>query len=820
MDLRDEQVSAFRPLIETPHRLHAQSAPNGTACAPPSPPRASPFRPLLAATINLIATYSRTNTAFRVPSSLPRRCLTKPGQAVHNGGFDNANNDLVIHVGDHFMSDRGAQYVVLDMLGTGTFGQVVKCRDPLSSREVAVKVIKRHAAFKNQAWIEISILRILHQNQSAEHSKHIVRFITHFIYRGHLCLVFELLSINLYQFLKQRSFRGVALPMLRNLLTQLLRALNVLVRCGIIHCDLKPENILLNDFQTTDIKVIDFGSACQLEHPVYSYVQSRFYRSPEVLLGLPKYDSQIDMWSLGCVAGELFLGVPLFPGQNEMNMVARIDEMLGPMSDMFLCRCRQTSKFFNVTRTFDGMSDARSHELKPVEQYEAENNVRLAEWKRYLPHKTLRDTIMKASWKSDPPHTEEIALRRSFVDLLAGMLKVDPLERLSPAEAMAHPFIQLGPLPNGQPWVPPGRPRRIPRLRPASIDIPLDGRSDNGAYANSAPTLRGHPRMAHAIPSASDHVYAAFSGDPGFGIQSGAAHSVHYSPYAGSYIPPPAFPHFGYGTGPAVYRQSSAYPFPLPGQDGTAMRTQGRRMNNGGQSLGASSAMAVGPMLMTGVKESNSPRITVQPAPPSMSLTIPYGSAPRRSGQLHGSSSRESLNASLRMSHSRESLNAQRVSSSGDLQDEHMFPFGDEDDSFNATRAQQQPFVAPGSAPSIQAPLPPVHVSTGRQPPSYLPGGGYAYYAQQTRIPPPMVGVSSPYTRPQVAPMQLPGVTEMEMGVPIADPALSSPGNSGSGGNAYTRRPPQPHASLEGVQSPRSQNASSSSSSRGAKSSR
>jgi dual specificity protein kinase YAK1 len=76
------------------------------------------------------------------------------------------------------------------------------------------------------------------------------------------------------------------------------------------------------------IKVIDFGSACHERQTVYTYIQSRFYRSPEVLLGLP-YSGAIDMWSLGCIVVELFLGLPIFPGTSEFNQVSRITDMLG-----------------------------------------------------------------------------------------------------------------------------------------------------------------------------------------------------------------------------------------------------------------------------------------------------------------------------------------------------------------------------------------------------------------------------------------------------------------------------------------------------------
>lgn len=99
---------------------------------------------------------------------------------------------------------------------------------------------------------------------------------------------------------------------------QILDALIVLRDASIIHCDLKPENILLASPSPAGgslgkLKLIDFGSACFEGRTFFSYIQSRFYRSPEVLLGL-SYNGAIDMWSFGCVAAELFLGLPLFPG--------------------------------------------------------------------------------------------------------------------------------------------------------------------------------------------------------------------------------------------------------------------------------------------------------------------------------------------------------------------------------------------------------------------------------------------------------------------------------------------------------------------------
>ena len=93
-----------------------------------------------------------------------------------------------------------------------------------------------------------------------------------------------------------------------------MNALNFIHDLNLIHCDLKPENILIKSYSKSEIKVIDFGSSCFIHDHLSSYVQSRSYRAPEVILGC-KYDYKIDMWSLGCTAIELFVKTPIFPGR-------------------------------------------------------------------------------------------------------------------------------------------------------------------------------------------------------------------------------------------------------------------------------------------------------------------------------------------------------------------------------------------------------------------------------------------------------------------------------------------------------------------------
>lgn len=96
----------------------------------------------------------------------------------------------------------------------------------------------------------------------------------------------------------------------------------------IIHCDLKPENIILKDRNKSGIKVIDFGSSCFVDKWVYTYIQSRFYWAPEIILGIP-YTHSIDMWSFACILCELYTGYPLFPGENEQEQVGYFMEIIG-----------------------------------------------------------------------------------------------------------------------------------------------------------------------------------------------------------------------------------------------------------------------------------------------------------------------------------------------------------------------------------------------------------------------------------------------------------------------------------------------------------
>ncbi|RDL35235.1 Kinase containing protein [Venustampulla echinocandica] len=419
--------------------------------AQPAFRRANPeggfISPLQALTSHLPSTYRICNPSFKYESSRnPRRVLTKPSKGVKNDGYDNEDSDYILYVNDILGSEETGhknRYLILDVLGQGTFGQVVKCQNLKTQEVVAVKVVKNRTAYFNQSMMEVSVLDLLNTKLDKNDDHHILRLKDTFIHRQHLCLVFELLSVNLYELIKQNQFRGLSTTLVRVFAQQLLNGLSLLNKARLIHCDLKPENILLKNLESPIIKIIDFGSACDERQTVYTYIQSRFYRSPEVLLGLP-YSSAIDMWSLGCIVVELFLGLPLFPGSSEYNQVSRIVEMLGNPPNWMLEMGKQAGEFFEKRHDVDDFG-RRTYHLKSMEQYSREHGTKEQPSKKYFQATTLPEIIRSyAMPRKNMKQSEidrEMNNRVAFIDFVRGLLNINPLERWSPQQAKLHPFI-------------------------------------------------------------------------------------------------------------------------------------------------------------------------------------------------------------------------------------------------------------------------------------------------------------------------------------------------------------------------------------------
>lgn len=469
------------------------------------------------------------------------RCLTQPGEPVGNEGLDNAEGNMLLFQSDILVvpgratkagslpsNSQGLEFHVQSMLGQGTFAQVFCCWESVSKKRVALKIIKNKPAFTKQAAVEIEVFQALaakstdgnkadtaaNVSAGTPASPHMVHLLSSFMYKSHLCLVFECLGMNLYEVLKRRQFRGLPLPMVRTLVKQALEGVKELAAKTIVHCDLKPENILLvgeeaenevlgagelykgielkgsnnsvssvasNSPQT--IKLIDFGSACFEGYSAHTYIQSRFYRSPEVLMGLP-YDSAIDVWSLGCVAAELFLGLPILPGVHEHDQCGRIIEMIGDIPDWMLEQGIKASKYYvkfvaprnpgtpgngSTGSGSGGSSSSDQAKAGQSSSSDANNRPILPQWRlktqdeyiksltqneirkkggiaklekqpanRYFKRTKLSDIIMLHGQHCVGDDKELLGM---FVHFLYGLLDPDPWKRWTAHQASQHPFI-------------------------------------------------------------------------------------------------------------------------------------------------------------------------------------------------------------------------------------------------------------------------------------------------------------------------------------------------------------------------------------------
>lgn len=168
------------------------------------------------------------------------------------------------------------------------------------------------------------------------------------------------------------------------------------------------------------IAIADFGSGCLEDEIVYTYIQSRFYRAPDIMLGVFPYTQQIDMWSFGCIMIELFTGFPLFPGTNEREQIQLIIDIIGMPNASVLSRSTRKHLF----KQFKNEKNAVPAPLEVISDREKENRL------KYIMEK-LKET-------PDP----------QFVDLISRCLEWDPLKRLTPDEGLNHEWILKG-LPPG-----------------------------------------------------------------------------------------------------------------------------------------------------------------------------------------------------------------------------------------------------------------------------------------------------------------------------------------------------------------------------------
>ena len=337
---------------------------------------------------------NRTTDNFRERNDIDIKKIKKN---FEQNNFNDEEGDYKLIIGGHL----NYRYEIIELLGKGSFGEAIKCYDHKNNDLVCIKIINSQEKFQKQALTEIKILSSI-STYDINNDSNNVKFYNYFIFRNHICLVFELLGKNLYEYLKFNNFIGLDISQIKIYTTQILFSLLFLRNINIIHCDLKPENILILQNNPNQIKVIDFGSSCFESERIYLYIQSRFYRAPEVLLDLG-YNYEIDIWSLGCILYELYTGYPLFPGINEMEQIYLIMEKIGNPPLYIIENSPKRRIFFE-----NNFKDDRENIFKPGS-------------------KKIKDIL------KDAPN--------NFIDFINKCLLWNPLERLTPDKALLHPFI-------------------------------------------------------------------------------------------------------------------------------------------------------------------------------------------------------------------------------------------------------------------------------------------------------------------------------------------------------------------------------------------
>ncbi|XP_029303466.1 dual specificity protein kinase CLK4-like [Cottoperca gobio] len=329
------------------------------------------------------------------------------------------------HLDYHIGLVMKARYEVVFTLGAGSFAKVVECIDRDKEEHVAVKILRSTECFREVAKSEIAVLEEINSLDD-DNTFACVRMLDWFDHEGHICIVFELLGLSTFEFLRQNEFLPFNVEQIRHMAFQIFRAVYFLHRNKLTHTDLKPENILFvcsdydlqhNDktkcdertLKSLDVKVVDFGTATFDHEHHESLVSTRHYRAPEVILDLG-WNQSCDVWSLGCVLMEFYLGCTIFPTHDSKEHLAMMEKILGPIPPHLLKQTRKQHYVHDERLNWDERSSSHDYvrkHLKPL--------------KKYMNRKS----------------EEEVQL----LDLLGCMLEYDVYRRITLEEALWHPFF-------------------------------------------------------------------------------------------------------------------------------------------------------------------------------------------------------------------------------------------------------------------------------------------------------------------------------------------------------------------------------------------
>lgn len=332
------------------------------------------------------------------------------------------------------------------------FSVTLKARDLKEGKDVCLKVVNNEKDTLDQCLNEIRLLTYINKHDPT--GKHFVRMTDYFYYGHRLIIIFELLTSNLFSYYSAReatlprtTLNPLAtiftMPRLQHIARQILESLDFLHRINILHLDLKHENLLLvnEDDDSFDIRLVDIGSSAFLYDECSTYVQSRSYRCPEVILGLP-YDGRADVWSLGPILTELITGKVMFPIPQKADedhkpyasMLAKLIGIMGPIPRDMILAGRESHKLFTKDLfLFETREAILGNRDKAEGLRHAE--IKGEDYVYVLPKKTTIKAML--GWDSHPEYCDEL-----FLDFIETIMRIDPRKRPTAAEALEHPWLK------------------------------------------------------------------------------------------------------------------------------------------------------------------------------------------------------------------------------------------------------------------------------------------------------------------------------------------------------------------------------------------
>ena len=446
---------------------------------------------------NIIDTYNKINPNYKyqINQEEEKVILTDPSEGVNNNGKDNKDDDLIVCKEDEIKNeDKKTSYIIKSLLGTGVSGQAFKALCTNDNNYYALKIIKRKDVLRKKSLFEIKILKLLNEKDPND-QYHIIRLYDFFMYNNHLCIVIELLQKTLLQLLEMNNLEGISLNSIRYILKQILKSVDYIHSLKIVHTDLKPENILLSVYKGENndgnsilnlsnlnsqknnhinnntsginlnnmsnislinkrvtIKIADFGTAVPIKHISDNItIQSLYYRAPEVILYNNSRSEKIDIWSIGCILGELYLGTPIMPGNSNYDQLNKINILIGEIPQHMIEHAFGKDTFFEK----DNMT--YNYRIKKPEQYYKEHpNVAKSEYEIPKNMKNIddlinvkKDIIKSKNSLHKSMHNSSLSLNSSntkedlvaFIHLMKGMLQIDPDKRWSSKQCLKHPFL-------------------------------------------------------------------------------------------------------------------------------------------------------------------------------------------------------------------------------------------------------------------------------------------------------------------------------------------------------------------------------------------